>query len=113
MGYTPGMNTTNSAAADLTIARVVEIIHEHEAFLRNVASGYSRSNAPLEECIIDRLCRVKSPEPGANLGLRAVRRPSQRTQIVGQHLDRISRTRPPFETPHRASKKPGMVKFES
>lgn len=27
-------------------ARVVEIIHEHEAFLRNVASGYSRSNAP-------------------------------------------------------------------
>lgn len=27
-------------------ARVVEIIHEHEAFLRNVAVGYSRSNAP-------------------------------------------------------------------
>ena len=27
-------------------ARVVEIIHEHEAFLRNVAQGYSRSNAP-------------------------------------------------------------------
>ncbi|MHA6574113.1 ATP-binding protein [Pseudomonas yamanorum] len=27
-------------------ARVVEIIHEHEAFLRNVASGYNRSNAP-------------------------------------------------------------------
>lgn len=27
-------------------ARVVEIIHEHEAFLRNVATGYSRSHAP-------------------------------------------------------------------
>ncbi|UZE25619.1 response regulator [Pseudomonas sp. B21-056] len=27
-------------------ARLVEIIHEHEVFLRNVASGYSRGNAP-------------------------------------------------------------------
>jgi two-component system capsular synthesis sensor histidine kinase RcsC len=27
-------------------ARVVEIIHEHEAFLRNVASGYSQRNSP-------------------------------------------------------------------
>ena len=27
-------------------ARVMEIIHEHEGFLRNVASGYNRSNAP-------------------------------------------------------------------
>ncbi len=81
-------------------------------FRQGLTARHSLGDATLEEGVVDRLIGIEGPETGADLGLRAVGRTAQRTQIVGQHLDRITRPGTPFQTTDGTGKKPGMAVLE-
>ena len=79
---------------------------------QSLAARHGGGDATLEKSVVHGLFRIEGPEAGADLRFRAVCRAPQRTQVVGQHLDRIARPRAAFEASDRTGKQPWVMLLE-